>query len=225
MFFIFGTEGSSSNIGVGEFFCPECSDYKTYQHIKVEKKISLFFIPIFPIEDLGHYIECQNCNSTFKTNVLDYDPKKEEEHIKGMYFLGSLDIMISIAMADKILKDDEISTIIFFFKGITGGADEIKITSGADETNNMPLKEFVLNRIDKFKRDNLSSIDISKSLAPHLNEIGREKVLRAAIYVSKADGIIQEEEMKLLHKISDALLLPKTYANGIFAEEEVELKK
>jgi len=216
MFFIFGTEGSSSNIGVGEFFCPECSDYKTYQHIKVEKKISLFFIPIFPIEDLGHYIECQNCNSTFKTNVLDYDPKKEEEHIKGMYFLGSLDIMISIAMADKTLKDDEFSTIIFIFKGITGGADEI---------NNIPLKEFVLNRIDKFKRDNLSSIDISKSLAPHLNEIGREKVLRAAIYVSKADGIIQEEEMKLLHKISDALLLPKTYANGIFAEEEVELKK
>ena len=216
MFFIFGTEGSSSNIGVGEFFCPECSDYKTYKHIKVEKKISLFFIPIFPIEDLGHYIECQNCNSTFKTNVLDYDPKKEEEHIKGMYFLGSLDIMISIAMADKTLKDDEFSTIIFIFKGITGGADEI---------NNIPLKEFVLNRIDKFKRDNLSSIDISKSLAPHLNEIGREKVLRAAIYVSKADGIIQEEEMKLLHKISDALLLPKTYANGIFAEEEVELKK
>ena len=216
MFFIFGTEGSSSNIGVGEFFCPECSDYKTYQHIKVEKKISLFFIPIFPIEDLGHYIECQNCNSTFKTNVLDYDPKKEEEHIKGMYFLGSLDIMISIAMADKTLKDDEFSTIIFIFKGITGGADEI---------NNIPLKEFVLNRIDKFKRDNLSSIDISKSLAPHLNEIGREKVLRAAIYVSKADGIIQEEEIKLLHKISDALLLPKTYANGIFAEEEIELKK
>ena len=216
MFFIFGTEGSSSNIGVGEFFCPECSDYKTYKHIKVEKKISLFFIPIFPIGDLGHYIECQNCNSTFKTNVLDYDPKKEEEHIKGMYFLGSLDIMISIAMADKTLKDDEFSTIIFIFKGITGGADEI---------NNIPLKEFVLNRIDKFKRDNLSSIDISKSLAPHLNEIGREKVLRAAIYVSKADGIIQEEEMKLLHKISDALLLPKTYANGIFAEEEVELKK
>ena len=216
MFFIFGTEGSSSNIGVGEFFCPECSDYKTYQHIKVEKKISLFFIPIFPIGDLGHYIECQNCNSTFKTNVWDYDPKKEEEHIKGMYFLGSLDIMISIAMADKTLKDDEFSTIIFIFKGITGGADEI---------NNIPLKEFVLNRIDKFKRDNLSSIDISKSLAPHLNEIGREKVLRAAIYVSKADGIIQEEEMKLLHKISDALLLPKTYANGIFAEEEVELKK
>jgi len=216
MFFIFGTEGSSSNIGVGEFFCPECSDYKTYQHIKVEKKISLFFIPIFPIEDLGHYIECQNCNSTFKTNVLDYDPKKEEEHIKGMYFLGSLDIMISIAMADKTLKDDEFSTIIFIFKGITGGADEI---------NNIPLKEFVLNRIDKFKGDNLSSVDISKSLAPHLNEIGREKVLRAAIYVSKADGIIQEEEMKLLHKISDALLLPKTYANGIFAEEEIELKK
>ena len=216
MFFIFGTEGSSSNIGVGEFFCPECSDYKTYQHIKVEKKISLFFIPIFPIEDLGHYIECQNCNSTFKTNVLDYDPKKEEEHIKGMYFLGSLDIMISIAMADKTLKDDEFSTIIFIFKGITGGADEI---------NNIPLKEFVLNRIDKFKGDNLSSVDISKSLAPHLNEIGREKVLRAAIYVSKADGIIQEEEIKLLHKISDALLLPKTYANGIFAEEEIELKK
>jgi hypothetical protein len=216
VFFIFGTEGSSSNIGAGDFFCPECNDYKQYKHIKVEKKISLFFIPIIPIEDLGHYIECQNCNSTFKTDVLDYDPKQEEENIKGMYFLGSLDIMISIALADKVLKNEEISTIISTFKLITGDADTI---------NNVPLKKFVLDQIDKFRRENLSPIDISKSLAPNLNELGKEKVLRAAIYISKADGIIHEEEMKLLLKISEALLIPKTYANGIFAEEEVEFKR
>ena len=43
-------------------------------------------------------------------------------------------------------------------------------------------------------------------------------MLRGAIAISKADGVIQNEELVMLHDISKALLLPKTYANGIFGE-------
>ena len=62
MFFVFGTAGSTSSINSGEFFCPECNDYKKYDHKKVQKKVSLFFVPLALIEDLGDYVECQDCN-------------------------------------------------------------------------------------------------------------------------------------------------------------------
>ena len=46
-------------------------------------------------------------------------------------------------------------------------------------------------------------------------------MLRAAITISKADGVIQEEELNLLQALADDLLLPKPYANGVFIEEEI----
>ena len=41
-------------------------------------------------------------------------------------------------------------------------------------------------------------------------------------FIEEAVGVIQSEELLMLHDISKALLLPKTYANGIFAEEGVK---
>ena len=65
-------------------------------------------------------------------------------------------------------------------------------------------------------------MQVASALAAHLNDVGKERVLRGAIAISKADGVIQSEELVMLHDISKALLLPKTYANGIFGEEGVK---
>jgi len=208
MFFVFGTAGSTSSINTGEFFCPECNEYKKYDHKKVQKKISLFFVPLIPIEDLGDYVECQDCKSTFKKSVLDHDPKAEEEKIRSLYYFGTLDIMISIARADGVLLPEEITEIRNNFESIIGS--EVS-------------EEFVNEQLEKSKETNYSPVQVAGALAAHLNDVGKERVLRGAIAISKADGVIQNEELVMLHDISKALLLPKTYANGIFGEEGVKL--
>lgn len=208
MFFVFGTAGSTSSLQKGQFFCPECNDYKDYDHKKVEKKISLFFIPLIPIEDLGEYIECQQCKGTFKTTVLNHDPKEEENKIRALYFFGTLQIMISVALADGVLHEQEVDEIHKNFQSITGREVEIS---------------FINEQIQKLKELKLTPTQIADMLAPHLNDNGREIVLRGAIAISKADGEIQPQELEILHSISKSLLLPKAYANGIFSEENVTL--
>lgn len=207
MLFVFGTAGSTSSINTGEFFCPECDDYKKYDHKKVQKKISLFFVPLIPIEDLGDYVECQDCKSTYKKSVLDHDPKAEEEKIRSLYYFGTLDIMISIARADGVLLPEEIKEIRNTFESIIGS--EVS-------------EEFVNEKLEESKETNYSPVQVATALAAHLNDVGKERVLRGAIAISKADGVIQNEELVMLHDISKALLLPKTYANGIFGEERVK---
>jgi len=208
MFLIFGTSGSTSVQDSGQFYCPECDDYKNYEHKKVQKKASLFFIPLIPIEDLGDYVECQDCKSTYKKSVLDHDPKAEEEKIRSLYYFGTLDIMISIARADGVLLPEEITEIRNTFESIIGS--EVS-------------EEFVNEQLEKSKETNYSPVQVATALAAHLNDVGKERVLRGAIAISKADGVIQNEELVMLHDISKALLLPKTYANGIFGEEGVKL--
>ena len=193
----------------GNFYCPECDDYKAYEFKKVKKYFTLYFIPLFPTSDLGEYIECGECKSTFKENVLEHDPKARDLEIRGLYFSASRDIMISMALADGKIENSEIEQILNSFKKIT----QIKLE-----------KSDLLDAIENIKIQNYSISKIAAAIAPYLNDQGKEKVLRAAVDISKADGVIQDEELVLLHSLSDDLLLPKAYANGIFAEENINTK-
>ena len=117
--------------------------------------------------------------------------------------------MISIAMADGKIGDNEFERIINSFEKIT----QIKLG-----------KEDLLDAIRNLKIREHSLSEITEEIAPYLNDQGKETVLRAAIAISKADGAIQEEELNLLHSLSDDLLLPRAYANGVFIEEEISPK-
>jgi tellurite resistance protein len=193
----------------GNFYCPECSDYKNYELKKVKKYFTLFFILQFEKEDLGKYIECGQCKSTFKEGVLKHDPKASDLEIRGLYFSAARDIMISIAMADGKIGNDEFEKIVNSFREIT----QIKLE-----------KAELLEAIRNIKVREHSISEISKEISPYLNNQGKETVLRAAITISKADGVIQDEEINLLHSLSEDLLLPKAYANGIFIEEKITPK-
>ena len=193
----------------GNFYCPECNDYKNYELKNVKKYFNFLFILQFEVGDLGNYIECSECNSTFKEDVLKFDPKADNLKIRGLYFSAARDIMISIAMADGKIGDNEFERIINSFEKIT----QIKLG-----------KEDLLDAIRNLKIREHSLSEITEEMAPYLNDQGKETVLRAAIAISKADGAIQEEELNLLHSLSGDLLLPKAYANGVFIEEEISPK-
>ena len=206
---IWGSRARTFTTNEGDFFCPECDDYKAFKAKKVKRYFTLYFIPLFPTSDLGEYIECCECKSTFKENVLENDPKAREQKIRGLYFSASRDIMISIAIADGKIEKSEIDQIINSFEEIS----QVRLERGE-----------LLDAINNIKIQNYSVSKIAEAVAPYLNDQGKEAVLRAAIKISKADGIIHDEELKLLHSLSDYLLLPKAYANGVFAEENISQK-
>jgi tellurite resistance protein len=206
---LWGSKPRTFTESKGNFYCPECNDYKNYEFKKVKKYFTLFFILQFEISDLGEYVECGGCKCTFKEDALKFDPKTRDLEIRGLYFSAARDIMISIAMADGKIGDNEFDKITNSFEKIT----QIKLE-----------KADLLEAIRSLKMREHSISQITEEIAPYLNDQGKETVLRAAITISIADGVIQDEELNLLHSLSDDLLLPKAYANGIFAEENISPK-
>ena len=206
---IWGSKARTFTERQGNFYCPECGDYKDYKFIKVKKYFTLYFIPLFPTSDLGEYVECSECKSTFKESVLEHDPEEKEKTIRGLYWTACMNIMISIALADGEPKDSEIEKIIDTFENIGEARLE---------------KDTLLGLIRVVREGKSSVSDMAAAVAPYLNDQGKEVILRGAIGISKADGIVQAEELSLLHSLSDDLLLPKSYANGIFSEENIQLK-
>jgi uncharacterized Zn finger protein len=82
VFIIFGSRGLTSELGRGEFYCPQCVELNVpYRHKSVREWFTLYFIPIFPIGGKTTYIECEECRGTFKESVLDVDPPTETQII------------------------------------------------------------------------------------------------------------------------------------------------
>ncbi|MGA2503153.1 MAG: zinc-ribbon domain-containing protein [Anaerolineales bacterium] len=77
---IWGSKGKQKTLGQGIFFCPQCSTMRPYHRKKVSKYFTLYFIPLFETKNLGEYIECQWCLTTFRTEVLKYTQSLEQKH-------------------------------------------------------------------------------------------------------------------------------------------------
>jgi amidase len=79
--------------------------------------------------------------------------------------------------------------------------------------------DYSIEEVTQAYIDRIQSIDKN---GPTLNSI--ITINPDAISIAKSDGFVHEKEVKMLHTLSDDLLLPKAYANGIFAEYEIKKK-
>ncbi len=71
---VWGTKGKKTVESVGQFYCPICNEFRIYKQVRLTKTFHLYFVPVFPIEEYGVFIECQTCLNSFKPDVLDlYD--------------------------------------------------------------------------------------------------------------------------------------------------------
>ena len=120
---IWGTRGSNSVAGHGQFYCPRCSTDQQYKHIEVKQYFTLYFIPLIPMGKQGEYIECTACAGTFAPEVLTYDPEAEKEKMVALFrrlsilflldvnrctssLLGSLQEIVGDTMNADIEKQD-----------------------------------------------------------------------------------------------------------------------
>lgn len=69
---IWGWKGKEHRIGSGRFFCPNCRSEAAYDHMRVSRYFTLYFIPLFPTSALGQYVRCCSCKAQLKEVVLKW---------------------------------------------------------------------------------------------------------------------------------------------------------
>ncbi len=67
---LMGSRGRATTVSTGQFFCPRCQATRPYAHKRLARYFTLYFIPLFPIEKLGEFVECQVCQTAFDMAVL-----------------------------------------------------------------------------------------------------------------------------------------------------------
>jgi uncharacterized membrane protein YebE (DUF533 family) len=205
-FLVWGFRGRNKKIDGGEFFCPDCGRYCMYFLMMVKRWFTLYWIPLFPTKELGNFVECQSCKSTFNDRVLSFDPKGDQEKFEAAFSIAAKRVMFKIALADGDIDDSEIAQITQSFQSIT--KREIDPNDIAAE-------------LEAARGDTRSIKEYLTEVASTMNNTGKELVLRAAIEVIKADGHVDDGEMAELKELIQALDMPKAYSNGVLAEENL----
>jgi hypothetical protein len=81
LFIIFGLRGREIKLSSGKFYCPSCNETRPYKRNRAANYFTLFFIPLFPVQNLGEHIACQVCKQRFTPDVLNYKPPSPLERL------------------------------------------------------------------------------------------------------------------------------------------------
>ena len=79
MFFVAGAGKKATDIGQGEFDCPQCDQWRSYVQRRISSYVSAFFVPVWQSSGGSEFVECKSCGSQFDNEVLaaDFDRKRE----------------------------------------------------------------------------------------------------------------------------------------------------
>jgi tellurite resistance protein len=176
----------------GTFVCPECRVLRTYVRQRVQRRLVLFFVSMLPLDELGEYVECEQCRSTFRTTTLAAEFRP-----------AVLRIMMLMMMEDGRIRESEQRMILDLNRKLTGEA---------------PSLEAMDEHLDAVRTGPGTATDYARSIAPFLNEPGKELVLKAAFAVAVADRQVHPTERTLLHEIGRALHMSPGHIRAVIAE-------
>ena len=203
MFFIAGIKGETTTVETGVFYCPHCNAQTQYHHNQVHEKATVFFIPVINLRLLGEYIECQNCDSTYEMEILDYNSEQEQKKIEAIYLVGIKKVMTTMMLADGKIDENEKNMMKDIYKNL------------ADST----LSDYDIDKEIKNCKANPQELDTClKELFSCLNESGREIIIKVAYWVSIADDEVDEKEEKLLIKMAKHFQMSSAHLKGIISE-------
>lgn len=203
MFIIFGTTGLKTKVKDEQPLinsCPNCSGDLLFK--KYTRWFTLFFIPVFPINTMDRFYECNNCNSAYAQKIKSIlaETTETREHAlqkaQNLYANALIAAMTHMAIIDNDFAPEEereinntIKKFPQFEKELIGTMNLVKENGNNDN--------YVFNLLNQVR-----------------NEMSSEAILNLvaqATVVLLADGKIEKEEEVLMKEYLIACGIPKNF--------------
>lgn len=197
MILVWGFKAISKTLSEGVFHCPREGGDRQYRHRSARKWFTFFWIPIIPLKELGDFVECSSCNSTFYPSVLTAPTTAK---IADVLTIAVRHLAVAMAVADGVVDEAEKRVAV----DIVGRFASVPYA----------LENF---EIDLLELAGADLTDQLEELGGILSEQGREQVLTAAVQLAAADGSIDASEMALAEQIGSALSMSNAHVRGVIA--------
>lgn len=195
---LFGSDALARPVGRGRFFCPQCAEERDFERVVVRRALRLFSVPILPLGRYGEFVECGECRSTFRPEVLAYRGAAPAEYHDVMKR-----VLAVMVVSDGTVRGSEVETVRRVFEAITG------ITLGRDE---------IRRSLDAVMESPTTVARVLAQAMGYLNDYGKEQILRACALVSSADGHVHEKEVEMMHRLGGVLRMDRDRVDALLRE-------
>jgi len=177
---------------MGSFRCPQCNRDTVYKLFTIRKELEVAGVSLIPWKKEGEFVECQECRSTYISEVLD--PDKVSWKIKPLQLQAAMRVMLLTMLADGEMQETEIRKVAEVYTHI--GGEKMHSTA-------------VRTQAEHAKADPRGIEEYLEAMAPRLNESGKLAIVKSAWEVANADGKVQEEERQFMKRVAKALKLKR----------------
>lgn len=193
MILIWGFKAISKTLSEGTFFCPREGGDRPYRLRSARRWFTLFWIPLIPLKELGTYVECTSCKSTYYESALTAPTTSQMSDVAGIA-MRHLAVSMTLADGDIDYREKEAATELIgnYITGYneTMFDDDLRQLAGA-------------NLADKLEE-----------LGAILTEQGKETIVQMAVRLAAADGSVDESELEIARQTGIALSMSAAHVRG-----------
>lgn len=194
MLILFGEKIIEKICQEGQFQCPDCGCERDFKLIRIRNFFTLFFIPLIPFEEQGHYVECQHCKTSFHPLIIDH----YQQYNDAPYRLALLRIL------GQVLID----------RGHTQQNQEILQSIYEQFTHQHASDHNIQQHIEDIKAGQ-SVINYLKSMTKTINDTGRIKIIQGAYKMFAQTGSLNDDHIRIIESIGLAFGIGYNHTNAI----------
>jgi len=173
----------------GTFHCPNCDQTRSYRHRHQREFLTVYFIPLIPLQKLGEFLECQTCRQTFAPEIA----QMTAEQVRASQRRGVMEkirrVLVVIVAVDEQVTDEELAEVSEFAR-----QHDLPEVSG----------EQVLREASTARRSGMDPRQYIAHVAGQLSESDRDLLVEHAFLAATAGGELSPARESLLKELPEA---------------------
>lgn len=199
---IWGWRTLKGTAATGDFHCPHCANRQGFNHEKLRRWFTLYFIPVIPVGAMDEQVTCTTCKKSWQMSVLANDPEKLESAQLSRIASDWLSSMAALAASRGGPTPEISASIVADIASVTGIAYQPgQVTEAAAALPSPVADATIVARLG--------------SLAADLSTTGQEQYLNSAVRLLRKLTNFGPDEANSMRAVAGALGVTSAHLNGI----------
>jgi uncharacterized tellurite resistance protein B-like protein len=187
----------------GTFHCPNCKSSRPYRLRYKREFLTIYFIPLIPLQKLEEFLECEECRNTFEPRMASMTA----EEIQAAQRQAATE-MIRRALVVIVAADDYVSE------------EELEAVGTFARENGLPdvTAQQILREATAVRGSDMNELQYLAHVAGQLSEQEKDQLVQQAFLAATAGGELSEARQLLLKKMPNALGVEESRFRQLIAE-------
>ena len=185
---LLGSRTRTRTLGAGTFRCPRETASRRYAYKAVRRWFSLAAVPVVRLDEIGSFVECQSCNSTFDIGVLAQLSDAAVEDVLTRALRRTATTLLSASA--ELSNEDRREAVIVLQRYANVAYNSTDLGRDLQDVDQVHLDAEL------------------RALSSSLNDQGREAIIDAGLQLASPQGAVDPARLAALQRVSELLMIP-----------------